>query len=182
MKRAWSASSASHPRRSPTISPSWATRPTVTQAYRDGDRSRQRQSWRASAISNTSLRTGASGTRTPPTRRDSPKHSPRNMKKALLFRDLATLRSDLPLFTKVDELKWTGPTPDFAAMAAQLEHGHSGKPPPSERSDSEARTEARQEKSPAAYRASAAIASEPRERSETGLSAFLRRPVERVSA
>ena len=48
----------------------------------------------------------------------------RDMKKALLFRDLATLRSDLPLFNKVDELKWTGPTPEFAAIAAQLEHGN----------------------------------------------------------
>jgi len=54
----------------------------------------------------------------------------RDMNKALLFRDLATLRSDLPLFKKVDELKWTGPTPAFAALAAQLEHGHSRKPQP----------------------------------------------------
>jgi len=45
----------------------------------------------------------------------------RDMKKALLFRDLATLRSDLPLFKNVDDLKWAGPTPDFAAMAARLE-------------------------------------------------------------
>jgi 5'-3' exonuclease len=40
---------------------------------------------------------------------------------ALLFRKLATLRSDLPLFKDVDELKWTGPTPAFEAMAARLE-------------------------------------------------------------
>jgi 5'-3' exonuclease len=40
---------------------------------------------------------------------------------ALLFRTLATLRSDVPLFKNVDELKWTGPTPAFAAMAARLE-------------------------------------------------------------
>ena len=45
----------------------------------------------------------------------------RDMKKALLFRDLATLRSDLPLFKNVDELKWTGPTKTFAALAARLE-------------------------------------------------------------
>ena len=40
---------------------------------------------------------------------------------ALLFRRLATLRSDVPLFKNVDELKWTGPTPAFEAMAARLE-------------------------------------------------------------
>lgn len=37
-----------------------------------------------------------------------------NRKLALLFRDLATLRADAPLFTEVDELRWTGPTDGFA--------------------------------------------------------------------
>ena len=46
---------------------------------------------------------------------------------ALLFRTLATLRSDIPLFKNVDELKWTGPKPAFEAMAARLE-GTSGRP------------------------------------------------------
>ena len=32
---------------------------------------------------------------------------------ALLFKDLATLRSDAPLFQDVDELRWKGPSPDF---------------------------------------------------------------------
>jgi 5'-3' exonuclease len=41
--------------------------------------------------------------------------------RALLFRTLATLRSDVPLFENVDELQWTGPTPAFDAMAARLE-------------------------------------------------------------
>jgi 5'-3' exonuclease len=40
---------------------------------------------------------------------------------AFLFRDLATLRTDLPLFACVDELLWDGPTPSFAAMAERLE-------------------------------------------------------------
>jgi 5'-3' exonuclease len=40
---------------------------------------------------------------------------------ALLFRTLATLRSDLPLFQSVDELEWKGPTPAFAPLAAKLE-------------------------------------------------------------
>src|SRR5215470_19141465 len=33
---------------------------------------------------------------------------------ALLFRDLATLRADIPLFESVDELHWNGPAPAFA--------------------------------------------------------------------
>jgi 5'-3' exonuclease len=41
--------------------------------------------------------------------------------RALLFRTLATLRSDIPLFTNVDELKWTGPKPEFAALAASFD-------------------------------------------------------------
>jgi 5'-3' exonuclease len=38
-----------------------------------------------------------------------------------LFRDLATLRTDLPLFTTVDDLLWTGPTPAFPPMADRLD-------------------------------------------------------------
>jgi len=40
---------------------------------------------------------------------------------ALLFRDLATLRTDIPLFDDVDELRWKGPTPTFQVMAKQLD-------------------------------------------------------------
>ncbi len=45
----------------------------------------------------------------------------REREQAFLFRDLATLRSDLPLFQSVDELEWRGPTPAFAALAARLD-------------------------------------------------------------
>jgi len=38
---------------------------------------------------------------------------------ALVFKDLATLRADAPLFRDVDELKWRGPTESFAAFAAR---------------------------------------------------------------
>ena len=41
--------------------------------------------------------------------------------RALLFRTLATLRTDIPLFESVDELRWAGPTPEFAQLAARLE-------------------------------------------------------------
>ena len=40
---------------------------------------------------------------------------------ALLFRKLATLRTDIPLFKSVDELQWKGPTGAFAALAARLD-------------------------------------------------------------
>ncbi|MEA2206883.1 MAG: 5-3 exonuclease [Blastocatellia bacterium] len=40
---------------------------------------------------------------------------------ALLFKDLATLRTDAPLFNKVDKLRWQGPTPAFAAMAKKID-------------------------------------------------------------
>src|SRR5947199_240353 len=36
---------------------------------------------------------------------------------ALLFKDLATLRTDAPLFREVDELGWRGPTDAFTAYA-----------------------------------------------------------------
>src|SRR6185436_18323009 len=39
---------------------------------------------------------------------------------ALLFKNLATLRTDAPLFDDVDELRWHGPTPAFAAIAKKL--------------------------------------------------------------
>jgi 5'-3' exonuclease len=45
----------------------------------------------------------------------------RERERALLFRDLATLREDIPLFESVDELKWAGPTPAFQPLAARFE-------------------------------------------------------------
>ena len=39
---------------------------------------------------------------------------------ALRFKDLATLRADAPLFRNVDELRWRGPTPAFAAYTERL--------------------------------------------------------------
>jgi 5'-3' exonuclease len=40
---------------------------------------------------------------------------------ALLFRDLATLRTHLPLFDDVDELRWEGARPEFVDLAARLD-------------------------------------------------------------
>lgn len=41
--------------------------------------------------------------------------------RALLFRTLATLRADLPVFDDVEVLRWTGPRPEFMALAERLE-------------------------------------------------------------
>jgi len=45
----------------------------------------------------------------------------REREHAFLFRRLATLRTDIPLFDNVDALQWNGPTPGFAALAARLD-------------------------------------------------------------
>jgi 5'-3' exonuclease len=40
---------------------------------------------------------------------------------ALLFKDLATLRTDAPLFRDVEELRWRGATPAFAQWTERIE-------------------------------------------------------------
>src|SRR4030081_1568873 len=41
--------------------------------------------------------------------------------RALLFKTLATLRTDASLFADVDELKWRGPAPGFTEWAARID-------------------------------------------------------------
>ena len=43
-----------------------------------------------------------------------------NQELALLFKKLATLRTDAPLFADVDELRWRGPTAAFPAVAERI--------------------------------------------------------------
>jgi 5'-3' exonuclease len=45
----------------------------------------------------------------------------RDRERALLFRDLATLRVDIPLFESVEELRWAGATAAFPPLAARLD-------------------------------------------------------------
>ncbi len=53
---------------------------------------------------------------------------------AVLFRTLATLRTDIPLFSRVDELRWNGPTPEFALLATSLDaNSKSGRDAPAYR-------------------------------------------------
>ena len=44
-----------------------------------------------------------------------------NFKLALLFRDLATLRTKEPTITSLDEVFWVGPGPEFSAMCKRLD-------------------------------------------------------------
>ena len=65
----------------------------------------------------------------------------RERDRALLFRTLATLRTDIALFDDVDHLRWKGPTPAFATLAARFEAAVTETrrplgPRPPERSDS----------------------------------------------
>ena len=41
-------------------------------------------------------------------------------KEALLFRDLATLRKDVPVFDSIEELRWKGPTSQFEKWGERL--------------------------------------------------------------
>ena len=45
----------------------------------------------------------------------------RERERAFLFRDLATLRTDIPVFDDVDQLRWAGPTPAFQKLAARMD-------------------------------------------------------------
>ncbi|MGE5093992.1 MAG: 5'-3' exonuclease [Betaproteobacteria bacterium] len=44
----------------------------------------------------------------------------KDRERALLFKDLATLRSDARLFANVEQLRWMGPTGKFSAVAQQI--------------------------------------------------------------
>src|SRR5262249_55416889 len=47
--------------------------------------------------------------------------SSRERENALLFRTLATLRTDIPLFDNIEQLRWSGPRPAFSAIATKLD-------------------------------------------------------------
>ena len=46
----------------------------------------------------------------------------KNRPLALLFKELAILKTDAPLFEDVDELLWRGATPEFDAVAAKIDN------------------------------------------------------------
>ena len=45
----------------------------------------------------------------------------KNLELALLFKDLATLRINEPLFRNVNQLRWRGATPSFASVAKKID-------------------------------------------------------------
>ncbi|MFN2445385.1 MAG: 5'-3' exonuclease H3TH domain-containing protein, partial [Vicinamibacterales bacterium] len=45
----------------------------------------------------------------------------RDRDRALLFRTLATLRTDVPLFEDIEALRWSGPTSAFPPLAARMD-------------------------------------------------------------
>ena len=53
----------------------------------------------------------------------------RDRTRALLFRTLATLRNDIPLFDSVDRLRWKGPTAEFDAIGQLLDKAVTEKKP-----------------------------------------------------
>ena len=53
--------------------------------------------------------------------------------RAMLFRTLATLRTDIALFDHVDELQWHGPEPGFSTLGARLDAAVTGTRPPAGR-------------------------------------------------
>ena len=56
----------------------------------------------------------------------------RDRAQALLFRHLATLRTDVEVFGTVDELEWQGPTPALAALRPRLRVAKQGASPVSD--------------------------------------------------
>jgi 5'-3' exonuclease len=54
--------------------------------------------------------------------------------RAMLFRTLATLRTDVPLAEAVDDLRWKGPRPEFAALAERLDAARTRPPARPDRS------------------------------------------------
>jgi 5'-3' exonuclease len=64
----------------------------------------------------------------------------REWDRAILFRRLATLRTDLRLFEDVDQLKWMGPTPSFDELASLLDAARTEIRRPAESRSKKART------------------------------------------
>lgn len=67
----------------------------------------------------------------------------RERDKALLFRTLATLKADIPLFKNVDELRWNGPAPAFDAIGRLLDEAKTEKKKTGERSARRSRSGAK---------------------------------------
>jgi 5'-3' exonuclease len=76
--------------------------------------------WRVGGISKTFQPTGGRGASTPRTPAALAATLEKERSLALLFRTLATLRTDVPVFGTVDELEWKGPRPEFTELAGAV--------------------------------------------------------------
>jgi 5'-3' exonuclease len=56
-----------------------------------------------------------------------------NRELAMLFRDLATLRTNIAVFDSVDQLEWHGPRPQFQSFKARFDSAKETEPPPASR-------------------------------------------------
>lgn len=63
----------------------------------------------------------------------------RERERAMLFRTLATLRTDLSLFDDVEQLRWNGPSPEFDALSARLDAARVVKKPSEPKSAAKSR-------------------------------------------
>ncbi len=104
MPSACERSSVSAPNSSPTISRSSATLPMVIPASRASARRARPPCLHGMGRS-----------------RNSPRKCLASSNAALLFKELATLRTDAKLFADVDELEWRGPTAGFPAICERLD-------------------------------------------------------------
>jgi 5'-3' exonuclease len=52
----------------------------------------------------------------------------RDRERAYLFRDLATLRTEIPVFDDVEDLRWKGPTGTFRELAERMDRARPGLP------------------------------------------------------
>ena len=116
------------PDRFPITSRWSAMRPTATRAWLAGGRSRPLQcSARFGHLESIPGRWRTWGVNAAnPSRLSATLARDRDL--AFLFRDLATLRTDIPLFESVDQLRWNGPTPAFPPIAARMDRAHTGTP------------------------------------------------------
>ena len=130
MRQASSPSSAFLPHRSRTILRSSVIPPTAIRAFAAGEQNRLRQypkfghiesipesarEWHVNVLNSSSLA----------------EVLVRERNLALLFRNLATLRTDIPLFDNVDHLRWTGPQANFDAIGQLLDKAVTEKKPKS---------------------------------------------------
>ncbi len=95
----------------------WVMLPTAIQVYLDGAPSLRLLYWRVSGPSKRSCRTRRIWHVNVPNEQNLAQTLNSKRDLVYLFRDLATLRTNLPLFASVDNLLWQGPARAFAPLA-----------------------------------------------------------------